>query len=232
MVINEKNINIFGAELIERDFTNHEIVNINDWIDGASSPVFLREYTRYKAIDIKVTFSGANTQEILFNIDKFIAEIKVSTVKFNDLDYFYDTHMEGTASMERVNKGSYIVSLSLLAHKTYKAETSLVFTGTDPAVLNIEGTMETPLYIEITPSENIEDFSITGVSKNSIELKNLEVGHTYTIDGYTIRYLKDGANDIQNYDSFEFPVGKAGVNNILLSSAAANVKIFWYPRYH
>lgn len=232
MIINGKNINVFNATLVDRELTNHEVMNINNWLDGASSPVFLREYTRYKDVSLSLIFIGTNEQEIIGNIDKFVVELKNSTIKFDNLDFFFDTHLEGQIDMRKLNSHTYEVAAKLLAHRTYLAEVSYEFNRTVNATLTLEGTLETPVKIIIQPTAAIPSYTISGLSEDPIILKNLELGHTYTIDSYTTRYLKAGANDIGNYDSFEFPKGQPGANNIQFSSTAANVMIKAFPQFN
>lgn len=232
MLINGKRLSVYDATLIEREISNHEVVNINDWLEGAPSPVFHREYTRYKDIELVLLFEGNSTQEILSNIDEWVAAIRTATIEFVDLDYIYDTHFEGTIVPEKMNHNTYKVEVALLAHKTYKEEVSKAANRVLATTLDNQGTMDTQAYITIKPTVAIPSFTITGLSRKPIVLKNLEAGSTYEVDGYTMRYLRDGANDIANFEGFQFPSAKVGTNQVNFSAKTADITLSHYPQYN
>lgn len=231
MIINSKDMEIYKATLIDRQIDNHEIINVNDWLEGASSPVFHREYSKYKDIALVFVLVGDSEQEIRSNISKMVEEFKVATIKFKDIDYFYDTHLEGFIEVDKLANRAYKVSIDTKAHKTYLPKETVSYEGRDNIEINVEGELETPVSLFIEPQKNIPTFTIDGLSDKPIVLKNLQLGHTYTIDGHTMRYLEDGANNIKDYMGFKFPKAKAGINPIQFSDAV-DVVIEWYPRFN
>lgn len=232
MLINTNNISIYGATLIEREFTNHEVVNVNDWLDGAPSPVFLREYTRYKNISLVFLVEAATEQIILDKIGLMVKQLRKCTIKFSDLSFFYDAHLEGVIDMKKINNKAYRVEVELLAHNTYTAE--VIETKSNFSWMRIQnpGELETAAQIIITPTVNIASLTINGASKNPIVLKNLLKDKAHTIDGYTLRYLKAGANDIANYDAFEFPIFKPGQVQLDFSATSFTVVTKYFPKFN
>lgn len=232
MLINNKNISTFSATLIDRRFTNHEVVSVNDWLDGSPSPIFLREYTRYKRIGLDFIFEGTTEQIILSNIDRMVGEIKRSTIKFDDLTFLYDVHMEGTIMMEKANNTTYKVVIELRAHRTYKPEIGKVANKTLSTTLINTGTKETAVWIEIKPTITLPSFTISGLSSKPIVLTNLVKDATYIIDSYTFRYLRNGANEIANFNGFEFAKAAVGTNNIAFSAASADITLKYFPNHN
>lgn len=232
MLINNKNISTFNAKLIDRAFTNHEVVSINEWLEGSPSPIFLRNYERYKELEVQLLVEGATDTAMLANIDKLVQEAKMCVVKFDDLPYYYEAHMEGTANIEKVNSKIHKLTLALMVHSTRGAELSQTANAVASKVFTNTGTLASPAKITIVPTAAIATYTITGLTAQPLVLKNLVSGRTYIVDGYTYRYLSNGASDINNFAGFEFPSVKIGSNTVGFSSTAANVTINYYPKYN
>lgn len=232
MLINNNNITTYGAKLINRSFSNHEVVNINEWLEGASEPLFLRSYERLKQLDIELILTAANDEAIYTNVDKLVQQLKRFTIKFSDLTFYFDGYMEGEAKVEKLNSTTMRFSATLNVHKTYKAEVSQTANGVSTRTFMAAGTLETPAHLTIVPTSNIATYTITGLTASPIVLKNLASGSTYIVDGYTYRFLKNGASDIANFAGFEFPTVKAGSNSVGFSSTSANVTIKYYPKFN
>lgn len=230
MKINEINISRYGATLLDKKISNHEVIVINDWLDGAAAPVFHREYNKYKDVILTVLFQGTDEKRIIKNIDSFLAEIKTSTLKFNDLSFYYDVKFIGKIEPEKLNNKNYKVRFFLLGYKTYEEEHKKTIL-TDRGNIFNPGTLESPVWIEIKPTNDIETFVIDGLTKKPIVLKNLVGGAVYVVDGYTMRFLKNGANDIKNFEGFEFPKLQPEDNNVLFS-VATEVNVKFFPYYH
>lgn len=232
MLINSINISTLHATLLERNFTNHEVVSINDWLEGSPSPIFLRTYERYKNLELVLLVEGATDAAILADIDKLVQHAKQCVIKFEDITYFYAGHMEGVVSIEKLNSTTQKLTMELLIHSTYTAETTQTVNAVASKTFTNTGTLASPAYITIVPTANITTYTITGLTTSPLVLKNLVSGRTYIVDGYTYRYLNNGANDITNFASFEFPTIKIGSNTVGFSATTANVSIKYYPKFN
>lgn len=232
MLINNNNITTYGATLINRSFTNHEVVNINEWLEGASEPLFLRSYERFKELNIELLLTAANDEANLANVDKITQQLKRFTIKFDDLTFYFDGHMEGSVEVEKLNPTTMRLAATLAVHKTYKAEITQTANAVASKTFTNTGSLASPAYITIVPTANIATYTITGLSASPIVLKNLVSGSTYIVDGYTYRFLRNGASDIKNFAGFEFPVVKVGSNSVGFSSTSANVTIKYFPKFN
>lgn len=238
MLINTNNISIYGATLIEREFTNHEVVNVNDWLDGAPSPVFLREYTRYKNISLVFLVEAATEQIILDKIGLMVKQLRECTIKFSDLSFFYDAHLEGVIDMKKINNKAYRVEVELLAHNTYAAPVQIFQQTNISTTIQVDniGTLPCPVNVSLKPIDsitvNFPTFTITGLTTSPLVLLNLQDRKMHKVDSETMRYLKEGANDIGNFSGFEFPMLQPGINNILLSSIKVQTTIDFKPKFN
>lgn len=222
MLIGDINISSYNATLIEREFTNHEVVSINDWLDGAPSPVFLREYDRYKNIDLTFLVEGATEQIMMDSIGAMLQKLRRETIKFADLDYFYDIHMEGVADIKKVALKAYTVGVNLLAHRTHKGQVTIIKNAfsNGALVVNNPGVKPVPLFITLESTDRTASgITLEGFTKDPIVFPIIPKGRTYTVDGIGMRFLRNGASRISDYNLFEFPmvpVGRTEVNNNVL----------------
>lgn len=232
MQINNIDIATYDATLIERYITNHEIVSVEDWLEGSPSPIFHREYSRYKNITLVVLIETVSDKEAEEQFSKLIDALRLCTIKFDDMDKLFDCKYSGQTEPEKLYNGIWKVTFEIMAYRTYKPETTLrVINTTSASILNA-GTQETECKIEIVHPTFLTQFVITGLSTSPIIIRNLSAGKKYVIDGYKFMYTEDGASDIDNYDSFEFPVLQAGTNNITFNTSTADVTIKYFQKFN
>jgi hypothetical protein len=93
------------------------------------------------------------------------------------------------------------------------------------------GVVASPCLVTVTPTAAIAEFVIQGF-ESEIRLRNLVANKPHVIDGYLYRYLKDGVNDITNYDAFAWPVLLVGTTNLVFSHSTANITVQYYPIYN
>lgn len=232
MLINTNDISTYSAELIERRISNHEVVNVNEWLDGAHSLTLLRTYTRFKEIVLRLVFTSTSDELTFANIDKLIADLKNATIKFDDVARYFDVFFQGMATPEKISPTSHILEITLTGYNTYSAEVLTIASKIASVAISAPSTLPSPALITIVPTVDLASFSITGLTKTALTLTNLVAGRTYTVDGYSYRYLNNGANDIANFSGFEFPVVNPGTNNVGFSATSANVTIKYKPKYN
>lgn len=232
LTINSTDISTHAAKLIDRKFSNHEVINVYDWLDGASSPVHMRDYQTFKDISITLLISSTSDAEAIVKADKLIELCKHSVLKFSDISFFFSCHFEGKFEMEKLKNGVLKLVINLMCNKTYLPEVTTTAAGVDTVAIANSGTLASEMYISITPTEDISEFTITGLSATPIKVQNLTADKPHVIDGYTYKFLADGANDIGNYNAFEFPVLPTGTTNVGFSHTTANVVLKYYPKFN
>lgn len=230
--INGNNFLSYSAKILERNISNHEVVQVYDWLEGAAEPVYMRNYNRFKDLQLVILISESTDAVAESQLNHLVEQMKICTIKFDDIDKYFNCHFEGKVEQEKLYHGTFKITATLACYKTYLAEVTETISASTSAQIVNAGTMPSELYITITPTADIAELTIMGLSNTPIVIKNLIAATEYIIDGYTFRYLADGANDIGNYDSFEFPVLPTGTTTVLLSSDALALELKYYPKFN
>jgi len=231
MTINGTDLSTFGATLLSKQITNHDVVQVYDWLDGAASPVFSRSEQRFKDITLTNLIEASLESETESQFSALIRAAKACTVEFDELTKRYDCHFKGRAEPKRLTARAWLVEVDLLCHKTYLPEVIVTAGGVSMKSVTSLGAMPSPCRITVTPSVDIAEFVILGF-ESDIRLQNLEANKPHAVDGYLYRYLKDGANDIANYDAFAWPVLPVGTTELIFSHTTASVNIQYYPIFN
>ena len=231
MTINGIDLTSFGATLLSKSITNHEVIQIYDWLDGAASPVFTRSEQRFKDINLTILLESSSESETESQFSALIRTLKECTLVFDGLAKRFDCHFKGKAEPKRLTVRSWLVEIDLLCHKTYLPELIISADGVGIKTITSLGAQRSPCLITVTPTMAIAEFVILGF-ESDIRLKNLEANKPHVVDGYLYRYLKDGANDIANYNAFAWPVLPAGTTELIFSHTTADITIQYYPIFN
>lgn len=227
MTINGTNISTFSASVIDRKMTNHNIVNVYEWLDGSSSPVFIRDYAKEKSLTLTILIKETSDDEAYIKINSLIKAIKKATLKFSDIQFYYDCFLEGSFQPEKLIDGTFKLELELICYNTYLSEV----TDTDGTIVNA-GNREAEMQIIIITTDAISELTISNLTDTPIKLKNMSASTTYMIDGYTYKYLKGGANDIGNYDAFEFPKLPVGTTTVSIAGGTPTISYKYKPKFY
>lgn len=228
MTINETDLAAFGAVLLAKSITNHDVVQIYDWLDGAASPVFTRTEQRFKAITLTILLESGSEAETESRFAALVRALRDCTLVFDGLAKRYDCHFQGKAEPTRLTARAWLVELELLCHRTYLPEVIVAANGVGMKAITSLGVVASPCLVTVTPPVDIAEFVIQGFA-SEIRLHNLEANKPHVIDGYLFRYLKDGVNDIAHYDAFAWPVLPVGTTSLVFSHATANITIQYFP---
>ena len=231
MTINGIDIASFGATLLAKQVSNHDVVQIYDWLDGASGPVFSRSEQRFKDITLTILIETSSESETESKFSTLIRALQTCTVVFDGISKLYDCHFKGKAEPKRLTACAWLLEIDLLCHKTYLPEVIVTANGVSMKSITSLGVQPSPCLITITPTVDIAEFVILGF-ESDIRLKNLEASKQYIVDGYLFRYLKDGANDIANFDAFSWPVIPVDTTELIFSHSTANITIQYYPIFN
>lgn len=232
MTINGIDISVYGATLLSKKITNHDVVQVFNWLDGAAMPVFTRNEQRFK--DIALTFLIESSSEAATEgyFSALMLAMKDCIILFNELTKYFACHFDGKVEPKKLTARAWLVEIDLLCHKTYLSEVVITANGISSKSITSTGAIPSPCLITVTPSVAIAEYTISGLSSTSIKIKNLTANKAHVIDGYLFRYLKDGGNDITNFDAFEWPVLPIGTTNVTFSHTTANVTIQYYPLFN
>ena len=231
MSINNKNISLFSAKLMNRVISNSSIENIIGWNGTSLNPYFLSEKAKFKTLSITLDIickSHKDLEIIKSNLAKeFTNEV---VIKFDDIDFIYRGYLNTNASYKYIFKGNETVDLEFLviAEKDYVAETvNRVLTKT---ISNL-GVTDSPAIVEITPSIALVDLTIRGLDEDPIIIKNLEANKKIILDGEKSKITVNGANKFKDTDMWSFPRLIPGFNVITVDKNSCDITIKYKPRF-
>ena len=232
MTINGINISTFGAILLSKQITNHDVVQVYNWLDGASMPVFARNEQRFKDITLTFLIESSSESATEGSFSALVLALKDCVILFDELSKYFACHFDGKVEPKKLTAKAWLVEVDLKCHKTYLPEVVISANGVSSKSITSTGAIPSPCLITVTPTVAITEYTISGLSSISIKIKNLTANKAHVIDGYLFRYLKDGGNDIANYNAFEWPVLPVGTTNVDFSHTTANVTIQYYPLFN
>lgn len=227
MLINGVDISNFNAKLLKRNIQTSEMIIYDDWLDNALGPLYFGKTEKFKKIEIKLLVQDKNDEKALTSISNLMKQLSKSTLKFNDLSYYYDCTISNNEH-RRIIKGEYEVDAELKSGFAYKLEEIIVITGTTN--IYVPGNKETPAIVEIAPTINLIDLNISGLGED-ITIKNLTANKTITIDGEEGKITEEGQNKYKDYDSWGFPYLCPGKNLISIDKDNVEVKIKYKSRW-
>lgn len=223
MLINSKDIKLYGCSLILYEIGASEIQKSIEWTKGALSPLVFFEANKYKEVKVSLLMEAIN-REILEGYKSNLAkDIKQATIKFKDSKYIYDGVLE-SISFKNINRLAIEVTINFKAIQKNDLET-ITLAKSLTQKINVKGNVDTECIIEVTaPSAAAASFTI-----NNITIKNIPANKTVVIDGIKKKVTIDGSNFFNNVELWEFPILNAGDNTITQSLTTVDVKIKYNP---
>jgi hypothetical protein len=231
MTINGIDLSSFGAILLSKQVTNHDVVQVYDWLDGAANPVFSRSEQRFKDMTLTILLEATTEAETESQFSALIRSLMDCTLVFDGLSKRYDCHFKGKAEPKRLTARAWLLEIDLLCHRTYLPEVIITANSVGLKSITSLGAMQSPCLITVTPTVDIAEFVIQGFD-SEIRIRDLAANKPHVIDGYLFRYLKDGVNDIGNYNDFEWPTLPVGTTELIFSHTTANVTVQYYPIFN
>lgn len=222
----------FNAKLIERVIQPADIVTYKDWLRKGLSPVIEAQEEQYIAIHLKFLILCDTDMQAISNISNLISNIKQSTIKFEDLDYYYDAVIKEKTT-ERYTDGSqgqFTLTVELEAGYAYKPAIKETLNNIASKLLNVSGNLPAPAVVTVTVPVNTISITITGF-KSPIIIKNLTANTPVVIDGEACTVLAGGTNKFGDVDMWDFPVLQPGKNTISVDNINSNIDITYKSRW-
>jgi phage-related protein len=231
MLINNIDISKFNAKLLSRSIAPANFSISNEWIKKMINPSINYEfYYKYKELEIELDIICSNANELEIIKSNLVKQLAISTIKFKDIDYYYKGFISGDIKCSYIMKGNEIISFSMLV-VAEKAEVVETMSRITSKTINVVGNLETPAIIEITPSIDIIDIVLTGLSKNSIKIENLTASKKIILNGEDCKVTELGLNKFGDTNLWSFPSLKPGENTITSSRNNVDITIKYKPRF-
>jgi len=112
MLINNIELSSLGIKLYDRVITSNQVNTKEAWLDGDIQPTPIRQQDSFKDIRLSFLVLGNDEDDAFLRISKLTRLLKKATLKFDDLDYYFDVSMTGKAEPQRLKNGNFVVDYS------------------------------------------------------------------------------------------------------------------------
>lgn len=113
MLINGIELDTLGIQLFDRVLYSNDIDTAQEWLDGDIQPTFIRQQDRFKKINLEFLVLTSNEEEAFKRISRLTAMLKKATIRFDDLNFFFDVSIVETGEPTRLKNGNFVVSYVL-----------------------------------------------------------------------------------------------------------------------
>lgn len=228
MLINNIDISNFKTILLKKDIQTVEVTIYDDWLRQSLNPLYLGKKEQYKQIKVQFFIKDVDEESTLLNISNLIKQLEKCTVKFDDLNFYYDCVI-ANKNNERKVKGMYILDVELKGY-AYKPTILEVMSHVITKTINVVGNQDTPATLEITPNINLMSIKISGLGED-IVINNLTSSQTVIINGEDCTITQNGINKFPDTDMWEYPILKPGSNIITIDNSNCTINIKYKPRW-
>ena len=220
----------FKAKLLDRQINSNEVITIDDWLDGAIQPTFVRQQEKFKEITMVVLIEGANEEDAYKMFSKLTRELSFGELKFDDMSLTFKVMINGAVSPKRLKPNVFEVDYKLKSSYGMASRQSLSREAgaAETFTINNLGTAETPCIIEITPTQNISSLTFEGFTDKPFTVKNIVSGQKVVINGEANTILMNRQNGFKNFDGWSFPSLIPGENNLKVSSTLGYSMVIKY----
>ena len=220
----------FKAKLLDRQINSNEVITIDDWLDGAIQPTFVRQQEKFKEITMTVLIEGTNEEDAYKMFSKLTRELSFGELKFDDINLTFKVMINGAVSPKRLKPNVFEVDYKLKSSYGMAGEQKVNREAGAAATFSINnaGTAETPCIIEITPTQSISSLTFEGFTDKPFTVKNIVSGQKVVINGETNAILMNGQNGFKNFDGWSFPSLIPGTNNLKVSSTLGYSMVIKY----
>lgn len=226
MYINNKSIKHYKARLLGLQILPSSFQVDSFWGKDSLTPILNNDIKiKSKSLKLKVRFFGTN-KEISINKSKFIDDISISILQFHKLDNEYN----GYVTNIRLSDKTHHYETIEIEMEVLEEEQENIVEFSKHITLHLQNTGKTPCILELTPTQNLADVTITGLD-DDITINNLTKGKKITIDGEKGTVLEEGKNKWPDYDSWSFPKLFPGENNITINKTSVNAKLKYKARW-
>lgn len=229
MLINNINISEFGVLAADRDIQLAEVTTYDDWLRKGSAPIINYQKEYYRKIKCKFFLRAQNYQQILNNISDLSNQLKKCTIKFDDIDFYYDCTLQ-SSNIVHHNVTEKTLEVELKCGYAYKAVVTETINSQAQKTINVLGNLPSPAIITVNMPVDTISITISGF-EDSITVKNLHANTPVKIDGEQCLVTEGANNKFSSMDMWNFPVLQPGGNTISLDNSNGNITIQYKPRW-
>jgi phage-related protein len=230
MFLNNIDISNYKAQLLTKDIQTAEVTTYDDWLRNALNPLYMGKQEKYKQIKIQLYIKDTDDNAVLNDISNIIKEFEKCTIKFDDIDFYYDCLIVNK-NHTRLAKGKYTLDVELKSGYAYKEAITETMTDVLSKTVNVPGNLPTPAVVTITVPTNESNVVLSGFGEDDITINNVQGNMPVIIDGEVCTVTENGVNKFGDTDIWQFPDLQPGDNLIGINSNLYTVQIQYKPRW-
>lgn len=231
MLINDIDLAVFKGKLMNKDIQTAEVTIYNDWLRKSLSPIYLGKQEKFKTIKMQILIEDDDTESCMIDISNLVHQFEKCTIKFDDLDFYYDCVISTTDSSRMTWGDKFLLNIELKSGYAYTTAITETMDHVASKTFTVLGNLFTPVQISITASINTSTLTLTGFQCGPIVVNNLLAGIAKIISGEACRVVQEGANVFGDVDMLEFPSLEPGVNIIATSNSNCVITLTYKPKY-
>lgn len=236
MYINGRKIDS-DIEVIEYTMKSAEEVNEVQNISSVNYTYIDFDNYNPGTLELKCGFNADTYKELQDLIGNFTLSLSKATLKLDDLDInmdvaYSENRVENDAIENDLTDRWYeVVTYELIVISKYGDEIIFNNNMATSGSITLNSNRDTPCIIEITPTIDMIDIKIEGLSVDPIIINGLEMSKTIIVDGENRKVTLNGANAFSKTDMWQYPLLESGFNNIKFSRDKCNINIRYKPRW-
>lgn len=229
MYINNIDIGIYGASVSKKIIKPSKILVEKQ--KNKLLTVQTNNEVELKSMTVKILFEGKNRDEIKDNISNFMINlINEVDIKFKNLSNKFHSYLVSDDIEDTEFDEWMYLNLEFDCYE-YGDEVTETINRITNKTINVAGNLEIPAIVEITPSIELIDLTLTGLDDSPIILKNLKANKKIIVNGEEGKVIVDGVNKYGDTDMWGFPKLKPGANTIIVDKSSVDITIKYKPRY-
>ncbi len=230
MQINDIDIKAFNAKQISATYDPPDLALNYEILSDTVSPVINEDETNFGALTLTICFYNKNRDEALRQISLFMMHVR------EPCDICIDNHkgtfrgfLKNVEYIKSASKKKYAIEIIF---DGYFFDEKVTHTMTSQEMtINVAGSRKTPCTLQVTPTQDIAEFTIAGFTNTDIVLKDLKAGEEIEFDGSLCIINQNENRDFSKNIFYEFPHLSPGKTTIKISSLLAKVAFEYCPRW-
>ncbi|MBS6509712.1 MAG: phage tail family protein [Paraclostridium bifermentans] len=232
MLINNIDISKYNARVLDVNIQNSSISNLSDSdMKNKLIPILLNSQVYLNNITVTLLINSLDKKQYYLDKSNLISiMLEPFDIYFKDRNLKFKCVLVNQADQASLRQIRGRFQLTFIGYNL-ENEITETFNKTTYKTIDVHGTSKIPIVMEITPSIDMTDLKINGVSDDPLVVKNLKANKKIIIDGIGGTVLQDGINKFEDTDMWEFPFLVPGKNNISASKDTCNITIKYNPRF-
>lgn len=232
MLINNIDISNYNARVLEVNIQNSSISNISDFeTKNKLIPLFLNSEVGLNKITVTLLVNSLDKKQYYLDKSNLIKNmLNVFDIYFKDRNLKFKGVLLEQSDKPSLRQIRGALQLNIIGYNIENEITESINKIKSKAI-SVGGNSNIPCIVEITPTIDMIDVTIQGLSEDPIVVKNLKANKTVKIDGIKGTVTQNSINKFLDTDMWEFPFLVPGTNTIKVDKDTCNIKVIYNSRF-